>query len=78
MEYHKKIYPKYIQLTFPLIGYVSGGLMKIAISDVYTYYVNKKPISNTFTFKNINNVGAYIGFVLGLTYVYRGKPLLHV
>ena len=39
MEYHKKMCPKYIQLTFPLIGYVSGGLMKIAIRDVYTYYV---------------------------------------
>lgn len=65
---------KYTRIVYPFIGFVSGGLLHVVIDDVYRYY-----FSNTYpkgmTLERLHNFSAYLGLTLGLSVLYRGKPL---
>lgn len=66
---------KCTRIAFPFLGFISGGLIHTAITDLYNYHFNNIPYKNT-TLKRLNNFSAYLGLTLGLSVLYRGKPLL--
>ena len=55
---------------------ISGGVMWKTCSDVYNIHIHKR-----FIYKNdkdfIYNLGTFIGFTLGVSYVYTRKPLVY-
>lgn len=65
---------KYTRFAFPFLGFISGGLIHAVITDLYNNYNNNK-IKN-MTLKRLHNFSAYLGLTLGLSVLYRGKPLL--
>jgi len=66
---------KYTRVAYPFIGFVSGGLLHVVIDDVYRYYF-KKTYPKNMTLERLHNFSAYLGLTLGLSVLYRGKPLL--
>ena len=65
---------KYTRALYPVVGFVSGGLLQMTIYDVYQYYFKRIPCDD-ITWKRLHNFSAYLGFTLGLSVLYRGKPL---
>ena len=56
---------------------ISGGVMWKTCNDVYNIHIHER-----FIYKNdikdfVSNLGTFIGFTLGVSYVYTGKPLLY-
>jgi len=66
---------KYVKILAPFIGFFSGGLIHVVTSDLYNFYF-KNINYDKVSFKRLNNLSAYLGFTLGLSFAYRGKPLL--
>ena len=66
---------KCTRIAFPFLVFISGGLIHTAITDLYNYHFNNIPYKN-ITLKRLNNFSAYLGLTLGLSVLYRGKPLL--
>jgi len=69
--------PNYILCTMPLFGYISFGTIQLYSIWAYNFFVlNKKLYDTDVNFKTLNNRSAYAGFIVGVLFVYRGKPLL--
>ncbi len=66
---------KYIKFTFPVLSFFSGGIIHVMVYDLYNCYYNGIAYKG-MTWKRLNNFSAYLGFTLGLSVLYRGKPLL--
>ena len=67
---------KYVKILAPFIGFFSGGLIHVVTSDLYNFYFKNIYNDKIVSFKRLNNLSAYLGFTLGLSFAYRGKPLL--
>jgi hypothetical protein len=67
---------KYVRILAPFIGFFSGGIIHVMTSDVYNFYFNNTYYHKRISLKRLNNMSAYLGFTLGLSFAYRGKPLL--
>ena len=65
----------YLRIAAPFLGFVSGGIIQVVTYDVYSNYFKKIPCKY-ITLKRIHNFSAYLGLTLGLSVLYRGKPLL--
>jgi hypothetical protein len=65
---------KYTRIAFPFLGFFSGGLIHVVIYDLYNHYNNIQ--IKTMTLKRLHNFSAYLGLTIGLSVLYRGKPLL--
>lgn len=73
-SFNHAYYCKYTSVLLPVVGFVSGGLMHVMIYDVYHYYF-KTIQPQKMTWKRLHNFSAYFGLTLGLSALYRGKPL---
>tara|TARA_B100001989_G_C24438119_1_gene412517 strand:+ start:567 stop:806 length:240 start_codon:yes stop_codon:yes gene_type:complete len=67
---------KYVRILAPFIGFFSGGILYVATSDLYNFYFKNIYYNKRISLKRLNNLSAYLGFTLGLSFAYRGKPLL--
>ena len=67
---------KYVRILAPFIGFFSGGILYVVTYDLYNFYFNKINYHKRISLKRLNNMSAYLGFTLGLSFAYRGKPLL--
>tara|TARA_Y100000991_G_C21819762_1_gene283362 strand:+ start:400 stop:669 length:270 start_codon:yes stop_codon:yes gene_type:complete len=57
---------------------ISGGVMWKSCGDVYNIHINKRFIYKKNDIKNfVYNLGTFIGFGLGVSYVFTGKPLVY-
>ena len=64
-------------ISIVCLASISGGVIWKTCSDVYNIHIHQR-----FIYKNdikdfINNLGTFIGFALGVSYVYTGKPLIY-
>ena len=64
------------QYSMPILGFVSGSVLHIAMVDLYNSHFSNEFLLYTFNLKRLNNISGYIGFLLGINYLYKGKPLL--
>ena len=67
---------KYVRILSPFIGFFSGGILYVVTYDLYNFYFNNINYHKRISLKRLNNMSAYLGFTLGLSFAYRGKPLL--
>ena len=67
---------KYVRIFAPFIGFFSGRILYVVTSDLYNFYFNNINYNKRISLKRLNNMSAYLGFTLGLSFAYRGKPLL--
>ena len=67
---------KYVRILAPFIGFFSGGILYVVTYDLYNFYFNNINYHKRISLKRLNNMSAYLGFTLGLSFAYRGKPLL--
>ena len=64
-----------LQLAMPILGFVSGSVIHVAMVDLYeSLFLNKYSL-NTFNLRRLNNFSGYMGFLLGLNYLNTGKSL---
>lgn len=76
MSFLNEVYcSKYTRIIFPFLGFFSGGLIHVVITDLYNYHFNNIQ-SKKMTLKRLDNFSAYLGLTLGLSVLYRGKSLL--
>ena len=67
---------KYVRILAPFIGFFSGGILYVVTYDLYNFYFNNINYHKRISLKRLNNMSAYLGFTLGFSFAYRGKPLL--
>ena len=57
---------------------ISGGILWETCNNIYNIYTCKRYINRNNIKDLINfNFGTFIGFTLGISYVYTGKPLVN-
>lgn len=69
--------PTYFKIIgFSGLGFISGGLIYNHSFELYNFYYHKKKVNNVNLFKDLINIGSYLGLLIGFFYGYFEKPLL--
>ena len=71
-----KCHPYFKIIGFSGLGFISGGLIYNEISELYNFYYHKKKVNSVPLFKDLINIGSYLGLLTGFVYGYFEKPLL--
>ena len=69
-------------ISFVTLTSISGSIMWQMCKDVYNYQIYNIRIKNKHFLKEIKdminfNFGCFLGFSLGISYIYTGKPLIY-
>lgn len=64
-------------VMLPLCGF-GGGMSWFVVHDMYNMIIRKRYINTPLNkISQLVNPGFFIGFNLGLSYIYLGKPLIN-